>query len=591
MTNASSSRPSSSSSSSSSTTTTATTTTTLTWWDTTVLPRLQRMRVWYPVEWILAWIVVLCFAVKYLLDAAYHYLAMRNLQSFPNRWCRVVPLTTIPQTRQRLVPQEALTQLVELLRRQLPQQQQQQQQQQQLPDNKDQENNNKENGTNGNEKQEPETTTTPTTPTMANDDDDETTKKEEQRKFDDIFFSDDFIVSTMSTNLEARRLASMAMIPHFDPRCMTPQASFLQFQFQPHESALLKQLQRLWPQLLQLMGIPTTTTYKYDLSVIVPAYLENPISLLITLTTAWKHCAHNLDPSRTPLKIQVILVNAGLCGDDDRSLSETLVGHFCKTNTTKKEDAAKGDENETKDKTTYDKWSDFQILEYRQGGGRGGCMNFGAQHAQGRILTFLHSDVLLPENWDTMIVQTLRSDDDQNNSNNKKSSSSSTVNLCAFGMGIDDSPHRGLKGERYPPGLQAAAWQGRLRSNVCQLPYGDSVLSVRASAFDFVGGYPPNQPLMEDFALVQLFRQRAGLFPKEEPLAILPANIACSPRRWQQTNVPYVALANWTLLHKYHYQGATAEELYELYYGRPIRSTTALTTTTTTTSNNKEKTL
>lgn len=309
-----------------------------------------------------------------------------------------------------------------------------------------------------------------------------------------------------------------------------------------------------------------TPKQDFDISLIIPAYRENPISLLITLTTAWKNLSYKCDPMNnesalegsglTPKQnqIQVILVNAGGCGD----LTETFSSHYCQRSDKKEEE----EEDGNADTDHADKWADFQILDYNQGGGRGGCLNFGAQHATGRILTFLHSDVLLPARWDDYVLQGLPIPTAAA-ARPQQQRQQRLPNLCAFSFGIDDKNGSA----RFPPGLQAAIWQGRLRGGTwCRLPYGDSVLSVRATAFDFVGGYPPDQPLLEDYALVQLFRQRAGLFPNTEPIVILPANIACSPRRWQRFNVPYVTLANWTFLYRYR-TGTTAESLYQMYYG------------------------
>ena len=516
------------------------------------------MQVPYVVEWILAWCTVLSFAWKYLQDATYQFLAMRNLRQFPRRWCRIVPLVTLPQTRDRLAPQPALVQLVEYLK-------------------------------------------------------DECAKQQEKKDDNEnvLEWSDAFVTSVLRQSYQARFLASSAMIPHFDS---TVNHQYKNIAIQPHESTLLRQLQRLWPDLLQDIypkddnDDSTNTNKPYDITLIVPAYCENPIGLLITLTTAWKNTAYQveqqkkipLDPTKThpvlllaregaantkinqkapkqPLKIQVLIVNAGGCGE----LEETLKGHYCRstTTTTATKTTKEYDSDEKKEpeeaQPSKNKWADFQILSYRDGGGRGGCLNFGAQHATGRILTFLHSDTLLPRNWDELVVQGL----EPKATTKQNDSVVMRPHLCAFGMGIDDTPQRGLKGGRYPPGLAGAAWQGRIRSSWCRLPYGDSVLSVTATAFSYVGGYPPNQPLLEDYELVQLFRQRAGLFPQTEQVVILPANIACSPRRWQATNVPYVALANWTFLDRYQHHGVTAEDLYHAYYGKPVESSGTVVTT------------
>ena len=609
------------------------------WWDTIVLEWIRTMNVSYPIEWFLAWITVLAFCMKYILDYLQHVVTMRWLRHQPQEWCRHIPLVTLAQTRDRLENDVALQQLKILL----------------TQNNKNNNNDDK----------------------NSNEDDDTYS----------LLFSDDHVLTTLQSSLEARRLASAAMIPHYDKTKKTNQTTTTKMttktktsttttiddkkkmnKQQENNLALERQLQRLWPQLLQfpksIMMMTNNNNdkndnnhndnkknyqYLYDLSLIVPAYNENPISILITLTTAWKNCSYNNNQeqnqqeqnnsnnnnrSKKKHKIQVIIVNAGKCGN----LTEILSDHITKTTTTTTTtnddnnsknnqnndmtDLANNDKNDDKDDdnnnttTTLSLWSHCIVMNYNQGGGRGGCMNFGAQYAQGRILCFLHADVLLPNQWDTLILQELllsssststTQEQQPNQTNNKKNKNSTGKNtkttmttLCAFGMGIDSTSLHGLHNgkQRYPPGLAGAAWQGRIRSNWCVLPFGDSIISIHASIFHYIGGFPNKQPLLEDYELVQLFRKRAGiiglsLFPTTttsstnttttnttttERIAILPANIQCSPRRWQRFNVMYVALANWTFLERYK-AGTTAEDLYDMYYGTTTRTSTTTSTT------------
>ena len=132
----------------------------------------------------------------------------------------------------------------------------------------------------------------------------------------------------------------------------------------------------------------------------------------------------------------------------------------------------------------------------------------------------------------------------------------------------------------YPPGIKAVEITANIRSRLFALPYGDSVLSLHARIFDFLGGFP-DQCLMEDYELVALLRRRAALFapPSEllapgsgtkEKVAIIPGTPAlCSPRRWQKLGVLYVTYANSKFVNLY--AGATRmgpDDLFQLYYGR-----------------------
>ncbi len=132
-------------------------------------------------------------------------------------------------------------------------------------------------------------------------------------------------------------------------------------------------------------------------------------------------------------------------------------------------------------------------------------------------------------------------------------------------MGIDISPFQSGT-VPMPVCLWGADYiLGAIRCSLCKLPYGDSVLSLPAHIFEYLGGYP-DQPLMEDFELVQLLRRRATLFPNEQ-ITIIPDRIACSPRRWQNFGVAYVILANAYCIYRYRFCQAPSEDIFEFYYG------------------------
>ncbi|WP_421655958.1 TIGR04283 family arsenosugar biosynthesis glycosyltransferase [Leptothermofonsia sp. ETS-13] len=150
--------------------------------------------------------------------------------------------------------------------------------------------------------------------------------------------------------------------------------------------------------------------------------------------------------------------------------------------------------------------------------GRAHQMNQGAKMAAGEILLFLHGDTQLPANFDQMIYQTL---------------SQPGVVAGAFELKI------GGKGW----GLRVVEWGVSLRSRLLQLPYGDQALFLKTSVFQKIGGFP-ELPIMEDFVLVQ----QLHLLGK---IAIAPAPVVTSGRRWQRLGICKTTLINQLVILAY----------------------------------------
>lgn len=276
----------------------------------------------------------------------------------------------------------------------------------------------------------------------------------------------------------------------------------------------------------------------FEISLILPAYKECGASVAHTLRCAWNHCAQ-------PDAVQVIVVDAGQCADLDLHL-QSLRNEIESTLVSKQSG-----------KKCF--WGDLKLVEYRGTGGRGACQNFGSHHATGRLLTFLHSDTLVPINWDAKVKTALRS--------TKKDKF--TVHACAFSYGHNLSKD-GLDGMPYPWGIRSVLFLANLRARLFQLPYGDHVLSFPAAYFFYVGGFP-DQTIMEDYEIMDLFRQRAKVL--REGLRIIPPPTAqCSVRRWQKFGVVYVTLVNALIVNRYAYQGWTADDVFEYYYRRPFEN-------------------
>jgi hypothetical protein len=270
----------------------------------------------------------------------------------------------------------------------------------------------------------------------------------------------------------------------------------------------------------------TSSSRSFDISLIVPAFRENGSNVARVLDWALEKC---LDPSQ----IQVIIVDAGQCVDLERHV-------FIK-------------------KHDGQNWGEAKIVKYTGGGGRGPSQNFGVDHAEGRILTFLHCDTLIPSNWDHKIKDALLG-----HSSRKK------VQACAFCYGHDTSD-KGLDQSRpYPWGIRSVWFLANLRAFWFNLPYGDHIISVPAAYFRYIGGFPM-QKIMEDYDLMHLLRQRAKQSELQECWLIIgPPTSRCSVRRWQSFGVAYVTLVNALIVYRYSRRSWSADNVFDYYYKRPF---------------------
>ncbi len=160
-------------------------------------------------------------------------------------------------------------------------------------------------------------------------------------------------------------------------------------------------------------------------------------------------------------------------------------------------------------------------------------MNAGAAIAIGKILLFLHGDTRLPEGFESQISQTL---------------APANVAAGAFELLID--------GEG--AGLRRVEWGVRQRSRRFGWPYGDQGLFLVRSQFEALGGFA-ELPIMEDFELVQRLR-------KKGKVAIAPAAVVTSGRRWQSLGVGRTMLVNQGMILGY-FLGVSPEVLARWYRG------------------------
>ena len=164
--------------------------------------------------------------------------------------------------------------------------------------------------------------------------------------------------------------------------------------------------------------------------------------------------------------------------------------------------------------------------------GRGRQMNFGAAHASGDILVFLHADTTLPTHALLLMQKTLQNE---------------RLVGGAFTLQIQSSRLS----------LRTAAALSTLRSQITRVPYGDQVIFLRKSCFDTIGGYR-NIPLMEDVELMRRIRK------KKENIIVLPTPVVTSARRWDQEGIYYTTLRDTIIIFLY-WCGIPAEKLAKFY--------------------------
>jgi uncharacterized protein len=166
--------------------------------------------------------------------------------------------------------------------------------------------------------------------------------------------------------------------------------------------------------------------------------------------------------------------------------------------------------------------------------GRAWQMNAGAAIAQSDILLFLHADTLLPKNFLELVQATL---------------AQPGVVAGAFELGIAGKQR----------GLRWVEWGVNWRSRWLQMPYGDQAIFLRAETFRQLGGFA-ELPIMEDFELIKRL-QKLG------KVAIAPAAVTTSGRRWQKLGVIKTTLINQLVIAAY-YWGVSPEQISRLYRHR-----------------------
>lgn len=163
--------------------------------------------------------------------------------------------------------------------------------------------------------------------------------------------------------------------------------------------------------------------------------------------------------------------------------------------------------------------------------GRAVQMNYGAQHANGDILVFLHADSVLPPGWDYQVRRVMRQP---------------RVILGYFGFAINGS----FSGRHW------IEWGANLRSHLLKRPYGDQGLFIRRNDFFEMAGFPV-VPILEDVLFVKQARNRGLTVCTGVPLPT-------SGRRWLKYGVINTTILNQIVLIS-AYLGADLDKLREVY--------------------------
>lgn len=169
--------------------------------------------------------------------------------------------------------------------------------------------------------------------------------------------------------------------------------------------------------------------------------------------------------------------------------------------------------------------------------GRGAQQAWGAQHASGQVLVFLHADSTLQSDAFQPLRQRVAA---------MESTGTPTLLWGGFRQQIRDPRWR----------FRLLEHGNHLRSRTLGWIYGDQGLWLTRAALAAVGGFPTD-PLMEDLILS---RRLARIC---RPI-LLDATIHTSARRWQRDGIIRRTCGNWWLVAQY-FAGRSTRDLARAY--------------------------
>jgi|TARA_B110001469_G_C9578477_1_gene286900 rSAM/selenodomain-associated transferase 2 len=161
--------------------------------------------------------------------------------------------------------------------------------------------------------------------------------------------------------------------------------------------------------------------------------------------------------------------------------------------------------------------TDISVFQTKTG--RANQMNFGAKIAKTSLLYFVHVDSILPQNFDTLIL----------NSYKKKK-----VAGC-FRLKFDKANWL----------LKLAAAGSKWNHLLCR--GGDQSLFVSKNKFDMLNGFDPRYKVCEDIEFIKkLYKNKCFI--------VLPQTLTTSSRRFYKNGIIYL-LFHFGVLHFLHYLG------------------------------------
>jgi rSAM/selenodomain-associated transferase 2 len=212
--------------------------------------------------------------------------------------------------------------------------------------------------------------------------------------------------------------------------------------------------------------------------------------------------------------------------DEERTLSETLSS----IPVTDREELIVVD-GESTDRTVFIA-RQFTDKVYVTRRGRGHQMNFGAKHADGRILLFLHADCTLPhEGFETI----------------RKVMGDSKVAAGAFDLRID---HPGMW-------FRVIECGANLRSRITSIPYGDQGIFMKRKVFEQIGGFA-DIPFMEDIEI-------SGRLKRIGKIVFVRPPIKTSPRRWLKEGLVFTTMRDWAIAVSFAFLNISPNRLVKYY--------------------------
>ncbi|HHB78701.1 MAG TPA: glycosyltransferase [Saprospiraceae bacterium] len=161
--------------------------------------------------------------------------------------------------------------------------------------------------------------------------------------------------------------------------------------------------------------------------------------------------------------------------------------------------------------------------------GRAVQMNFGASHAKGEILYFVHADAIPPKGYGEAILTAIQEGYPIGCFRLKFDSKHPLLKINAFFTRFDKSWTRG----------------------------GDQTLFVTTSIFEQYQGYDESCVIMEEYDFMDRVRSKY-------PFKIIPQNVLISARKYEKNGYFKVQIANLTAMRMYQ-KGASKKDIAKTY--------------------------